>query len=148
MGLNRLGLDPYPDDDDLPLDPFTWTKLFLTVVATFVFNIVILNLIIAVYGNEYDRLESISSLHFWRQRARSVTKLYLTQEIWKNKKLKRVYTLEHLFLVSVGVISLALLMSGGVDLIYWCMALPLHKLSITLLSPMLRLFSVAWFWQL
>merc|ERR1712007_221566 len=109
-------------------EPFTWAKLFLSVVATFVFNIVILNLIIAVYGNEYDRLESISSLHFWRQRARSATRLYMTQEIWKHKRLKWVCEIKHLFLVSVGVMSLALFLCGGVDLIVWCMSLTaLHK---------------------
>jgi len=126
--LNRLGLDPYPDDGDLPLEPFTYPKLILSVVATFFFNIVILNLIIAVYGNEYDRLESISSLHFWRQRARSATRLYLTQEIWKHERLKWICEIKHLFLVSISVMGLGVFLCVGVDFIVWCMSLTaLHK---------------------
>lgn len=43
---------------------------YIMLVATFLFYVIILNLIVAVYGNEYDRVERESMLYFHKERAK------------------------------------------------------------------------------
>jgi len=54
-----------------------WAVITLMMCATVIFNIFILNLIIAVYGNEYDRNFLTAPLRFVHQRAALNCKYYL-----------------------------------------------------------------------
>jgi len=55
---------------------FTQTSVML--LATLLFNIVIMNLTTAVYSAEYDRLEKEAELHFQRERAKACCEILLS----------------------------------------------------------------------
>jgi len=52
----------------------------LIVIASFVFNVIILNLIIAIYGNEYEKIKKTTTLMFLKQRLRSCCDLVLSHQ--------------------------------------------------------------------
>lgn len=60
--LNYMGLNPEGQ--------VVGIRTFLMVVTTVIFNVCMLNLTIAIYSSEYDRLEKESELHFLRERAK------------------------------------------------------------------------------
>jgi len=70
--LDYMGLDPKEQTEG------TYIRTMLMLLATLLFNIVILNLTIAVYSSEYDRLEKESELHFQRERSRACCELLLS----------------------------------------------------------------------
>ncbi|CAE8638511.1 unnamed protein product [Polarella glacialis] len=59
----------------------------LLVIGSSFFNIIILNLIIAVYGNEYDKVEHDSPLLFQHSRARNCVMYTLTCDVfsWRGR---------------------------------------------------------------
>ncbi|CAE8638499.1 unnamed protein product [Polarella glacialis] len=70
-GLNNLGLDPVRNHDYASIDLFGLSfnaNRFLMLAGTFFFNIIVLNLIIAIYGNEYEKIEGTTHLLFLKQR--------------------------------------------------------------------------------
>jgi len=70
--LDYLGLDPKHQSDT------TSVKTVLMLVASFIFNVVILNLIIAAFGSEYERAEKDSGLLFQQERARHCCRALLS----------------------------------------------------------------------
>lgn len=64
-GFNNLGLDV---DEERYASNDSILMAFL-VLGSFFFNIILLNLIIAVYGNEYDKVAGETPLHFLHGRA-------------------------------------------------------------------------------
>ncbi|CAE8599575.1 unnamed protein product, partial [Polarella glacialis] len=69
--LDYMGLDPKEGSDG------SGVRTSLTLAATLLFNVVILNLTVAVYSSEYDRLEREAELHFQRERAKYCCELLL-----------------------------------------------------------------------
>jgi len=72
-GLDFMGMKTDYQDDGMP-EPIetlfhAQTKSFIMTFATIIFNIVLLNLVIAVYGNEYDAKVELSEAFFTRLRA-------------------------------------------------------------------------------
>jgi len=73
-GLDRLGLDEDNHDFiriDVGLGYHINMNRLLMVSASFFFNVIILNLIIAIYGNEYEKIKSVTTLLFLKQRLRN-----------------------------------------------------------------------------
>jgi len=71
--LDELGLDPKKLEEGV-------IRTALMLVATLVFNIVILNLTVAVYSSEYDRLERESEVYLQRERAKTCCELLLSAQ--------------------------------------------------------------------
>eukprot|EP00811_Abedinium_folium_P025865 NODE_372_length_3111_cov_8.802279.p1 GENE.NODE_372_length_3111_cov_8.802279~~NODE_372_length_3111_cov_8.802279.p1 ORF type:complete len:799 (-),score=185.11 NODE_372_length_3111_cov_8.802279:702-3098(-) len=71
-----------PQSSNLVLQ-YEWFTIGVGTIFCMIFNICILNLLIAVYGNEYDDMEVQSKLYFMRQRARMNCKYYWALEIFK-----------------------------------------------------------------
>lgn len=65
-GLDRMGLNLGGDGDQ---DNKVALVLFM-VSGTILFNVTILNLVIAIYGNEYERVNGETELHFMKERAK------------------------------------------------------------------------------
>lgn len=63
----------------------------ITLVATFFFNVVVLNMIVAVYGNEYDKAREDLKFDFLRGRANYCTQSILESYIipYRGKRIKR-----------------------------------------------------------
>jgi len=72
-GLDFMGMKTDYTDDGQPEPHETMfharTKCFIMTFATIVFNVVLMNLVIAVYGNEYDSMAELSESLFTRLRA-------------------------------------------------------------------------------
>mmetsp|Transcript_37984 Transcript_37984/g.88737 ORF Transcript_37984/g.88737 Transcript_37984/m.88737 type:complete len:1065 (-) Transcript_37984:8-3202(-) len=70
-GLDHLGMDP--DKQESEHDLMTG----LMFLGTLVFSILIFNLLIAIYENEFDTVEKAGELYFQQERARAVSKVLL-----------------------------------------------------------------------
>eukprot|EP00931_Biecheleriopsis_adriatica_P061034 TRINITY_DN36683_c0_g1_i1.p1 TRINITY_DN36683_c0_g1~~TRINITY_DN36683_c0_g1_i1.p1 ORF type:complete len:1088 (+),score=167.69 TRINITY_DN36683_c0_g1_i1:25-3288(+) len=66
-GLDRMGLNL---DDEKPEHSNHFALVVFMMCGTILFNITILNLVIAIYGNEYDATNSETHLHFLKERAK------------------------------------------------------------------------------
>merc|ERR1712137_299209 len=64
-------------------------RLILMYVVTFLFSVVIVNLVIAVYSNEYECVELRSPLYFMKNRAHMNVHYYFQQQVWDCLKLRR-----------------------------------------------------------
>lgn len=84
LGLN-IGTGDYTSNNKL-MGVFMY-------LGTFFFNIIILNLIIAIYGNEYDKVEELTPSLFLRERARYIVYHVLSANWswYEPKMLKKVH---------------------------------------------------------
>eukprot|EP00435_Cladocopium_sp_Y103_P028663 s128_g7.t1 len=64
-GLDRMGLMLGGSDEDNKV-----ALVLFMVCGTILFNITILNLVIAIYGNEYEQVNAETELHFMKERAK------------------------------------------------------------------------------
>eukprot|EP00929_Paragymnodinium_shiwhaense_P076499 TRINITY_DN39346_c0_g3_i1.p1 TRINITY_DN39346_c0_g3~~TRINITY_DN39346_c0_g3_i1.p1 ORF type:complete len:1122 (-),score=298.52 TRINITY_DN39346_c0_g3_i1:36-3401(-) len=63
-GLDKMGLKAEEDSDDHP------ALVGFMVLGTMVFNVTIMNLFVAIYGNEYDMMEQETTLLFVKERCK------------------------------------------------------------------------------
>jgi len=77
--FNFMGLNPEQQEDGSEV------LTFLMICTTVFFNIMILNLTVAVYGSEYDRLEKESEVYLQRERAGTCCELLLSLQKIKLK---------------------------------------------------------------
>merc|ERR1719171_3407486 len=63
-GLDKMGLKSHEGTEDHPV-----LGVFM-IVGTVIFNVTILNLLVAVYGNEYEKIDQRSHLIFVQERAK------------------------------------------------------------------------------
>mmetsp|Transcript_11086 Transcript_11086/g.27666 ORF Transcript_11086/g.27666 Transcript_11086/m.27666 type:complete len:1003 (+) Transcript_11086:172-3180(+) len=77
-GFNNLGMDvhegSYGNNDT--------TLMVFLVMGSFFFNIILLNLIIAVYGNEYDKVASETPMLFAHGRAKNIVMYILSCQLF------------------------------------------------------------------
>ncbi|CAE7267976.1 unnamed protein product [Symbiodinium natans] len=87
-GLDNLGLNVHSEDTYNHNDPLMMSTNF--VGSTF-FNIIVLNLIIAVYSNEYDRVQQQTPQYFLLARAKYCVMCYLSCSLlgWHGPDLQR-----------------------------------------------------------
>lgn len=64
-GLDRMGLMLGGSDEDNKA-----ALVLFMVCGTILFNVTILNLVIAIYGNEYEQVNAETELHFMKERAK------------------------------------------------------------------------------
>ncbi|CAE8604745.1 unnamed protein product [Polarella glacialis] len=89
-GMNNLGLDISSRSGfEHPDNPYLTALL---VLGSSFFNVIILNLIIAVYGNEYDKVEHDSPLLFQHSRARNCVMYTLTCDVffWRGHSFQKL----------------------------------------------------------
>jgi len=77
--LDFMGLDPEKQEEGSPV------RTMMMLATTILFNIVILNLTVAVYSSEYDRLERESEVYLQRERAKTCCELLLSLQKIKLK---------------------------------------------------------------
>jgi len=105
-GLDFMGMKTDYTDDSMPEpqeQPFhAATKGTFMFFATIIFNIVILNLVIAVYGNEYDQMVEKSEGVFTRMRARYCAKQLILETAVEGRKTNAMLFFEKTRLVALG----------------------------------------------
>eukprot|EP00439_Symbiodinium_sp_Y106_P007986 s2976_g1.t1 len=109
-GLDNLGLSLGENeklDNKIPLAMFMFC-------GTILFNVTVLNLVIAVYGNEYDRVNSETELHFIKERAKYcliyVEMLHKQRLLHMVEQMRKVSNSEGIFLAGLfKVLSQSLL---------------------------------------
>merc|ERR1719478_1061658 len=80
------------------------TLIGFAVFGSFFFNVVVLNIIIAIYGHEYDRVQNDTPLLFMQGRADYCAKTLLSSYLiaWRGPELNR----------ALCVLSVVLLLAG------------------------------------
>jgi len=108
--------------------------LALMLIGSFFFNLIILNLIIAIYGNEYDKVESMTPLLFQQGRAQNCALCILSYDMfkWKGHKINLIIKLVAwtLFL-TVGFLSFAIVSNS-----YWVLAFVMATSQVLLMAAM------------
>lgn len=101
-------------------------RIVLMYLITFLFSVVIVNLVIAVYSNEYDRVELMSPLYFMKNRARMNVHYYFQQQVWDcfgkgmgaKKSKKGTASLSNLALNPTKMKMVTAILFG-VSILYW-----------------------------
>ncbi|CAJ1429023.1 unnamed protein product [Effrenium voratum] len=103
-GLDRMGLMLGSDNNDNKV-----ALVLFMVSGTILFNITILNLVIAIYGNEYERVNAETELHFMKERAKY--SLIYVEMLHKQRLMHIVKELAHVSSVDVPVVSKMILLA-------------------------------------
>jgi len=102
-GFDGLGMD-VDHGYDLSLKN-NGTLLAFSVFGSFFFNVIVLNIIIAIYGNEYDRVEPIQSSLFMKGRADYCVKTLLSCYIisWRGHEFNRGLIVASISMIIAGI---------------------------------------------
>jgi len=95
-------------------------RIILMFLITFLFSVVIVNLVIAVYSNEYDRVELMSPLYFMKNRARMNVHYYFQQGMDAKKSKKGTARPSGLAL-NPTKLKMVTTILFGVSILYWCL---------------------------
>jgi len=103
-GFNGLGMDIDPNYTVSNTESNA-TLLGFSVFGSFFFNVIVLNIIIAIYGNEYDRVERDTPLLFMKGRADYCVKTLLScyHVAWRGEAFNRFLTLVAVMMLFLGV---------------------------------------------
>mmetsp|Transcript_28820 Transcript_28820/g.89693 ORF Transcript_28820/g.89693 Transcript_28820/m.89693 type:complete len:675 (-) Transcript_28820:172-2196(-) len=97
--LDFMGLDPEKQEDG------STVRTMMMLATTILFNIVILNLTVAVYSSEYDRLERDSEVYLQRERAKTCCELLLSLQKIKLKDSSDAWRLQAAKVAGVAAVS-------------------------------------------
>jgi len=103
-GFNGVGMNVAHDE------PVTFTEnngalVCFSVFGAFFFNIIVLNIIIAIYGHEYDKVEPETPLRFMMGRADYCVKTVLSWYVisWRGESFNRCLTATALLMIWAGI---------------------------------------------